>query len=570
VFIVEPVLAQTTYTRQDNASLLNDSAAWGGTLPTGTDIVKWDATCGANTGTALGGNVTWGQILLTNNVGSAVTIANTDGATLTLNGVSSTGIVMSAANQDLNINNPIILGASQTWNIGASRTMTAAYAIGEAGSGYGITKAGAGTMTLAGTNTYRGATTVSAGTLTINGGQITNSIGAVTINSGGTMVVTNGSTLVTTGATAINGLMKIIGGASPASTWNLATNDLVVSASGSTGTLTVDGNGVAGAAVVTNTRVLYIGSPGSGSGTVVMTNGAQAFVNKVFLGTNVYPNASSNNKLTIVGGAENSVLNVGGGSVTVGFQPHRNTSDNNKLIIDAGGIMTNAGSMWVGYCANRSWNGMNNNQLVVTNGGQLFTSGNSGIGYDLGASSLGSVYNCSATIAGTNSATGAGSLWNLGGGNLNVGYNAGSIPNYSNSLSVSDGGVVTNVNSLALSVGSTVTSNNAVVLRPGGLIFANSATITNRNFLTVGIDITKTPGCGLLTTASNLNISGSTLNFSITGRAVGTFVFAQYGSRTGEFAFTNGLPEGGSVRYDYAGNQIAMIVPALGTVLKLR
>jgi fibronectin-binding autotransporter adhesin len=44
-------------------------------------------------------------------------------------------------------------------------------AIGDGGNGYGLTKTGAGTLLLAGNNTYGGATTVSAGTLIVNGNQ---------------------------------------------------------------------------------------------------------------------------------------------------------------------------------------------------------------------------------------------------------------------------------------------------------------------------------------------------------------------------------------------------------------
>jgi hypothetical protein len=66
-----------------------------------------------------------------------------------------------------------------------------------------------------------------------------------------------------------------------------------------------------------------------------------------------------------------------------------------------------------------------------------------------------------------------------------------------------------------------------------------------------------------------LKITGATLN--ITGRGPGTFIFAKYGSLTGDFAVTNGMPQGGYVRTNYGGgNQIAIVVPARGTVLRLR
>ena len=58
------------------------------------------------------------------------------------------------------------------------------------GAGAGITKTGAGTLTLSNTNTYTGATTVNAGTLLVNGSQ---SGSAVTVNSGAILGGTNGT-----------------------------------------------------------------------------------------------------------------------------------------------------------------------------------------------------------------------------------------------------------------------------------------------------------------------------------------------------------------------------------------
>ena len=187
------------YIRQNNTDLLNTAAAWGGTLPTASDSVQWDATCGANQSTTLGGNVNWGKIIVTS-PGGAITIGNTSSSTINLTGLSGTGIDMSAATQNLTVNNPVALQASQTWNVGASRTLTVGnYAI--SGS-YGLTKSGSGTLTLSGTNTYTGKTTVSGGTLSfntignVNGGA--SALGAPTTVADGTVDVAG--TLTYTGA----------------------------------------------------------------------------------------------------------------------------------------------------------------------------------------------------------------------------------------------------------------------------------------------------------------------------------------------------------------------------------
>ncbi|MBU3664632.1 MAG: hypothetical protein FGM15_01960 [Chthoniobacterales bacterium] len=79
------------------------------------------------------------------------------------------------------------LGAGAV-TMNASRTVTVSnneLTVGGAisGSGYGLTKAGAGTLNLTGASTYSGATAVNAGTLKVNGSVDS----SVTVNSGGTL-----------------------------------------------------------------------------------------------------------------------------------------------------------------------------------------------------------------------------------------------------------------------------------------------------------------------------------------------------------------------------------------------
>ncbi|QET03918.1 autotransporter domain-containing protein (plasmid) [Cupriavidus pauculus] len=71
------------------------------------------------------------------------------------------------------------------------------------GTGGGLIKIGTGTLTLSGTNTYTGATQVSAGTLAVNGSVP----GAVTVNNGATLSGAGsvGSTLIASGGTRAPG-----------------------------------------------------------------------------------------------------------------------------------------------------------------------------------------------------------------------------------------------------------------------------------------------------------------------------------------------------------------------------
>jgi autotransporter-associated beta strand protein len=88
-----------------------------------------------------------------------------------------------------------------TWRIGAKNT-TNTYAgyIGNSGV-TSLIKVGTGTLTLSGTNSYRGGTTISGGTLLVNNltGSGTGS-GSVTVNSGGNL----GGTGIISGAVTVN------------------------------------------------------------------------------------------------------------------------------------------------------------------------------------------------------------------------------------------------------------------------------------------------------------------------------------------------------------------------------
>jgi len=165
-----------TYTRQNNATTLNQAGAWSAGGPPGVgDAAQWNNTSAGNYSTAIGASVNWGQIIIAN-PGSAITIGNTAGAVLTLNGISGTGIDMSAATQNLTINDITTLAGDQTWNVNASRILNAAYYISGA---YGIIKNGAGDLQL-------NSTAIS----NYGDGQV-NQFSGVTIISGGKIILYN-------------------------------------------------------------------------------------------------------------------------------------------------------------------------------------------------------------------------------------------------------------------------------------------------------------------------------------------------------------------------------------------
>ena len=139
------------------------AASWvGGLAPTATDIALWDSTVITANTVSLGADLNWLGLRITN-PGGAVTI--NAGNNLTL---GSSGVDLSQATQDLTLNNAVTLGVTQTWSVGAGRTLTVGGAIGDGGAFFGLTKVGAGTLALSGSNTYSGPTVVNRGTLLLN------------------------------------------------------------------------------------------------------------------------------------------------------------------------------------------------------------------------------------------------------------------------------------------------------------------------------------------------------------------------------------------------------------------
>ena len=154
----------STITKLDNANLLNDPLSWtGGIAPGSGDIAQFTGATAYGTTNAwpLGAATAWNgiQVLSPTN---ALTIQN-DGNTLTL---GTGGIDLSAATVGLTLSNAVALAASQPWPVAAGQTLRVNGAI--SGAGFGITNSGAGTLVLAGVNTFSGGVTLKSGVLNLN------------------------------------------------------------------------------------------------------------------------------------------------------------------------------------------------------------------------------------------------------------------------------------------------------------------------------------------------------------------------------------------------------------------
>ncbi len=88
-------------------------------------------------------------------------------------------------------------------NIGGAGTLTFNGPISDRGAGYTLTKVGAGTVTLSGSNTYSGGTTVSAGMLVVGNASTNGQLGSGPIVDNGTLAFNRSDKI--NGSTAISG-----------------------------------------------------------------------------------------------------------------------------------------------------------------------------------------------------------------------------------------------------------------------------------------------------------------------------------------------------------------------------
>jgi autotransporter-associated beta strand protein len=122
---------------------------------------------------------TWNGIAMTAATADT-TIAAPGSGTFTL---GASGIDLSSSANNLTINAPITLGASQIWDVNSGKTLTAGGLVSDGGNAFGITKNGSGTLTLGGSNIFGGGVTLNAGT-TVLGNAYAPGTGPVTLNGG--------------------------------------------------------------------------------------------------------------------------------------------------------------------------------------------------------------------------------------------------------------------------------------------------------------------------------------------------------------------------------------------------
>ncbi len=232
-FLVPVGLAFLDNSSAGNATIINNN---NGVIAFGQPFLFDTATAGnATIVNNLGGEIdfnafsTGGNATITTNSGGAIFFDNSTGgnARLIANG---TGFIDfspgSGPNGDGHVSAGSIegsgsyyIGGGNTLTVGSNDLSTLVSGViadsnpcgcGSPGSG-ALEKVGAGTLVLAGTNTYTGATNVNGGTLEVDGSIASSSL--ISVNSGGTLsgIGTIGETQINSGGTFMPGAMGLPG-----------------------------------------------------------------------------------------------------------------------------------------------------------------------------------------------------------------------------------------------------------------------------------------------------------------------------------------------------------------------
>ena len=193
---------------------LNNTVNLGGTSANYGFFVNQNAgTLNVNNGGAIRNNAAIGGT--GNRAGLAIaggTLDNTSGSAVTLQynptiGISGDFIFQGSTNLNLGTGAVTLQNSSRQITV-SSNKLTIGGAIGDSSFGYGLTKAGNGTLTLSGANTYTGNTALNAGTLQLGNHNVLPS--GTTLNRTGGTVDMNGKTN-TVNAFQVGGTVKAKG-----------------------------------------------------------------------------------------------------------------------------------------------------------------------------------------------------------------------------------------------------------------------------------------------------------------------------------------------------------------------
>ena len=377
----------------------------------GTVNFDGSATAGSATITTNNGATT--NFTGTSTGGSARFITNV-GGTFDMSGLTSTGMTAGSIEGA----GSFVLGA-KTLTTGSLNTSTQVDGV-ISGNGGGLTKVGTGTLTLTGTNTYTGATTISAGTLALTG------FGSISSSS----VVTVDATLDISGsAVPFNAITTLAGNSS--GVVNMGTNGLVVTNGSTEFAGVIQGTG--GLEVFGGTQTLsgvnnYSNVTQIDAGATLALKGSGSIANSLYVAFSG-PGATLDISQTTTGASVTQLFSFGAnGVVALGSKTLTITAGNSfGGVIQDGGIGGGTGgNLAIATGALQQLYGTNTYTGTTTIDGRLELINSAGSDGSIAASSnviTNGTFDITALSAGTSIKSLAGS------GNVNLGANTLTITN---------------------------------------------------------------------------------------------------------------------------------------------
>ena len=344
------------------------------------------------------------------------------------------------------------LSAAATFTVNAGSTSSIGNVIS---GGFGLTKAGAGNLTLTGLNTYTGTTTISAGTLTVATGASMSS-GALSVATGANLVLnSNATTSVLTGSGNVT-----IGNGATLTLNTTSGNPQFLGAFVGSGSLVKSGAG----------EVYLTGDNSGFTGAVTVNGGMISTQNAVSsLGSGditVTANATIGTYNTMPVGRLNNNLNVTAGTLTLG-RNGRTILGNDVIASGSGSIVVGGGGVTV---IEKDIRNIGTGTLSVASGTTLQLGGggttgtfNGGLAFNQSTGNL--AFNRSDNVTYSGVLSGTGSLTQAGAGNLTLtGLNT-----YTGKTTVSAG---------TLTVGTGGSLGSGGVFLSGGSIVGGSLSVT--------------------------------------------------------------------------------------------